>query len=431
MTRIIIIPVRTPPHRRSAVCRTLRSGRIHLCQSARPSLSARHSNSFNGCARMTAHRSEARPFPPDPSTILHGILREIITMTCIVARHLRRVLLLSAAVAAASPALADHMGPSGVGSGGGMSVLGPDTLDEGHWSAGLRLTYTRPDRRSDAELEDLAGRHIHAHNTDYNLNASASFAYGLTHHLTLSAELPYLRRDHLREGSHEHIGGMAVNSVEQLGSVAGIGDLNILAKYRLTESEGSGFSVIAGIKVPTGSTHRRSNDGERLETEHQPGTGSWDPILGASASTRLGAMQVTASALYQFSTRGAQRTHLGDRLQGGVALSHRFGTPPHRHGESGDLHHGDELDEHPDEHRHSNWEAFVELGGEWEGRQKVAGEVEQASGGKWLYVAPGVRFNSASRWSLAAAVALPLWQEIRESHPNNHYRLMLSVGRAF
>ena len=101
---------------------------------------------------------------------------------------------------------------------------------------------------------------------------------------------------------------------------AGIGDLNLLAKYRLTEGEGAGFALIGGIKLPTGSTHRRSPEGERLETEHQPGTGSWDPILGASASASWAAAQLTASALYQLSGKGAQRTRLGDRLQGGIAL---------------------------------------------------------------------------------------------------------------
>ena len=111
-------------------------------------------------------------------------------------RSARALLLATAFVA--SPALADHVGPSGVGSGGGASVFGPDTLDAGHWATGLRLLYTRPEQRSDAELEALAGQHIHAHNTDYNLNASAGVAYGINHHLTLSAELPYVRRDDLR-----------------------------------------------------------------------------------------------------------------------------------------------------------------------------------------------------------------------------------------
>ncbi|MGZ5820427.1 MAG: transporter [Croceibacterium sp.] len=271
-----------------------------------------------------------------------------------------RSYLLLTLVLIASPVLADHLGPSGTGSGSGLEVIAPDTLDAGHGGIGFRLLYTRPERRSDAELNALAVQGIGAHNSDYNLNSSAGIAYGVTHHLTLSAEVPYVRRDNLREGG--------IAGVERLGTVAGIGDVSLLAKYRLTGEEGLRFAVIGGIKVPTGSTHSLDPQGERLETEHQPGTGSWDPVLGASAATKFGAIQMTASALYQFSGKGAQQTHLGDRLQGGISLSHHFGPTEAEH-------HHDEAEEHGHHHHdeaketmHASWDAFVELGGEWEGR---------------------------------------------------------------
>lgn len=64
----------------------------------------------------------------------------------------KSLLIGAALLALNSPALADHMGPSGFGSGGGMSVFSPETMDGGHWAAGLRLVYTRPERRSDEQL---------------------------------------------------------------------------------------------------------------------------------------------------------------------------------------------------------------------------------------------------------------------------------------
>jgi hypothetical protein len=335
----------------------------------------------------------------------------------------------AALVALATPALADHMGPSGSGSGAGVNVFAPDTLDEGHWGLGLRVAFTRPEQRSDEELEALAARHIHAHNTDYNVNASVGIAYGITHELTVSAELPYVRRDDLREGEHSHLGGLSSNEVERLGDVAGIGDLNLLAKYRLTGEEGLRVAIVGGLKVPTGSTHHRNPEGERLETEHQPGTGSWDPIFGVSAARKFGLVQLTASVLFQLSTKGARRTELGDRLQGGISISHHFGQVEHEHDNGEEATH--DHNHNAREHGHGSWDAFVELGGEWEGRQTVAGELEEASGGSWIYAAPGVRFNSASGWSAGAAIAVPLWQHIRDSHPNNRFRLMVSVAKGF
>ena len=182
--------------------------------------------------------------------------------------------------------------------------------------------------------------------------------------------------------------------------------MNLLAKYRLTDGARFGFAIVAGIKLPTGSTRQRSPDGERLETEHQPGTGSWDPIVGASASAPLGMLTLTGSAIYQVTSKGAQHTQLGDPLQGGIALSHRFGGATAVHEDLPNHHHGDELDE-PHEHRQSSWDAFVELAGEWEGRQTVDGAAEAESGGKWAWIAPGLRFNSAYGWSGSAAVAIP------------------------
>jgi hypothetical protein len=318
----------------------------------------------------------------------------------------------------ATPALADHTGPTGVGSSGGaVDVQGPETLEAGHFAVGARALVTVPRHRSDAELAALAGQHIHAHTGDYTLNASAGIAYGVTNRLTVSAELPYVRRDGLREGAHSHAGGVTTNSAVPLGSVRGIGDASLLARYGLARGV---LALIGGVKLPTGGTHARALSGGRLETEHQPGTGSWDPIAGAALGMPLGWGKLDASVLYQFSGKGAQATELGDRLQAGVALSHRFGPPEHHHDAA-----------ETNEHHHASWDVFASTTVEWEGRQAIAGAVEAESGGTAVWLTPGVRYNTASELSLAAAVGVPLWQRIRASHPDNKVRLIVSLGRAF
>jgi hypothetical protein len=327
------------------------------------------------------------------------------------------------AVCLASPALADHTGPTGVGgSGGGIDVQGPETLEAGHFSVGARTTVTVPHYRSDAELEALAAQGIDAHNDDYTLNAAVGAAYGITDRLTFSAELPYIRRDDLREGERTQLGG-ALSEVVPLGTVTGFGDISLLAKYRVTDGRNGGAALVGGIKLPTGSTHERDLAGDRLETEHQPGTGSWDPIVGAAFGADLGWATLDGSVLYQFSGTGAQHTQLGDRLQAGLALSHRFGPPEHHH---------DEGDEHePHEHHHASWDVFTSTTVEWEGRQKIGGGLEQESGGTALWLTPGVRYNAASEFALAAAVGVPVWQDIRASHPDNRLRFIVSLGKAF
>ena len=336
--------------------------------------------------------------------------------------RMRRLLVAFAATMLTGPAIAHHMGPSGVGAGGGMTVFGPATLDAGHGSTWLRFVLTEPDQRSDTQLEALANAGVDAHNTRYDLNAALGAAYGITHQLTISAELPYVRHDSIRAAA-------PADGVERLGSAAGIGDLSILAKYRLTPGETGGIAVLGGIKVPTGSTHQRDRFGDRLETEHQPGTGSWDAIFGASAGAKLGAANLAVSAIYQLAGMGAQRTRLGDRLSGGIAVSRHFGSTEEDEREHGHEHgHGHDNERHPNT---NSWDAFVELAAEWEGRQRIGGEAEQDSGGKWVWVAPGLTFNAASGWSASAAFAVPVWQRIRQSHPHNVYRFSVSLGHAF
>lgn len=299
-------------------------------------------------------------------------------------------------------------------------MFGPATLDEGHGSLWFRLVDTRPEQRSDSELQTLASGAIDAHNTSYDVNAGVGAAYGITHQLTISVEVPYVRHENIRATDPEL-------GVEHLGGVGGIGDISFLAKYCLTPEGPAGIALIGGIKVPTGSTHEQDVFGNRFETEHQPGTGSWDPILGASVGKKLGPVSLAASAIYQVGGEGAQHTRLGNRLQGGIALSHHFGPVEEEQGDDdhdGALHH----EAHP---HSSSWDAFVELAGEVEGRQRIGDEVEQDSGGKWAWVAPGVTFTAASGWSASAAFAVPVWQRIRPSHPNNAYRVMLSLGHGF
>lgn len=323
---------------------------------------------------------------------------------------------------ASEPAWADHpVVSAGASNGSPIVTIAADTLPQGTLAGGLQVSYVKPDSYSDAELIALASEHVHAHTTDYNLLATASLAYGVTNHFTLSASLPYLHRDNLRAGEHSHSSGAASNIAEELGSVSGVGDLTILGQYQLAHShdKGWGLALIGGIKVPTGATHRHSHEGERLETEHQPGTGSWDPLLGFAASKRWGPVSLDGNLLYQFSTNGVQQTELGDRLSLNAAISYSLS--------EGEAHH----DHDTGDHGHNRWTLVLEANGEWEGRQRVEGEIETDSGSKVVYMSPGIKYGSPAGWSAAVSAGFPIWQEVRASHPDNSFRLIMQIGSSF
>ena len=334
-------------------------------------------------------------------------------------------MLLKLSLLVAAPALADHGGSgSGIASGGGLNTVSAGTMDEGHWAAAFRIALARPDQLSDAELLSRDDRGIDAHSARSVFSSSLGVAYGLTHELTIAAELPYIRRADIRAVE----GAAAVNR----GSSVGFGDLTFTAKYKALHGDNWALALLAGVKAPTGATHRRDRAGDRFEIEHQPGTGSWDPIAGVAASVAQGSNAFDASWVYQKVTRGAQRTRLGDRSQAGVAFSHRFGEQesPHEHHDDGDAsdHHHHDHDAHQ---RHASVDAIIELNEEWEGRERVADAIDPYSGANVLWISPGFRLTSKAGWSMSSSFGLAVAQHVRASHPNNNYRVSLSVGRYF
>lgn len=325
------------------------------------------------------------------------------------------------------PALADHpASATGAQTSGPIIGASARTARQGEAAISFELTLAQPDSRSDAALADLANRHIHAHDQDRGELYTLGFAYGLTDDVTLSASLPLVRRVSIREGEHAHVGGVSVNDVAERGTSAGIGDASLVAKWRFTGENHHGLeaALLAGLKLPTGATDQIDDLGTRFETEHQPGSGSRDPLVGVAVTRSMDKGSVNASAIWQFATPGSQDTTLGDRAQLAIGLVRRLaGGRPAYH-----LH---ELAAGHDEARqgHVTLDGVFELHGEWEGRQRVGGVSDANSGGKALFVSPGLRLG-LSRWSMTVGASIPLAQDIRLSHPEMRYRLRLGIARA-
>jgi hypothetical protein len=98
--------------------------------------------------------------------------------------------------------------------------------------------------------------------------------YGLTPKLNIALEIPYL------SNLHEQLVGGRLHRA----GVAGLGDIGLHIKSRLSARQGVGLSVqqsiLYGLKLPTGRDDAIGPDGERLEPHHQPGTGNLGVRLG-------------------------------------------------------------------------------------------------------------------------------------------------------
>lgn len=331
---------------------------------------------------------------------------------------------LTVSASLASPALAHHVTAAGPSNRAGpIMTIAPDVIGKGKIMFGLDLTVEDYDAFSDMQLlhfGEEGDEGVHTLDTAYV--ASANIEYGLLDRLSVSVALPYILRTNIREADHhEGNGGShpAHGAIEELGNARGIGDLQLGAKFALLDrkSDGVGVSLLAGLSIPTGATHEGPQGEHGIETEFQPGSGSWDPSAGITIGKSFGPLSIDASATYTLRTEGSRDTNLGDQFAFGGAVSWRLGKGPHVH-DDGTF------------ERHQALDLIVEVNGKWEERQRIGEERDPNSGGTQIFVSPGVRYVSANGWSLYSSVAIPVHHDLNGIQNETDVRFKLGVGLA-
>lgn len=315
--------------------------------------------------------------------------------------------------------------------GGGLGIAGPvtafsaPTLPQGKWSLGLRTDYVSYDQLSAADLDRSAMQGETAHSMKSQLVYSLGGAYGITDDLTIGVSLPYVQRDGI--GAVHFDNTMAMMMVHDVGDSNGIGDLTFFAQYRFLRKpyEGIDASLLAGLKTPTGVTDNTSG-GQRIGTEHQPGSGSWDPFVGLALSKRFERLSLHAGGAYTVATKGAQDTNLGDRAQANLAVAYRLGG-------KADYGECDEVYEYFYPASRSLWLAdlVLELNGQWQDKAVVSGVRDDSWGGTLLYLSPGARVTFDNRYSASVSVGVPVYQHLNGNQSKADYRIVAGIAVGF
>lgn len=328
-------------------------------------------------------------------------------------------------VALSCPALApravraDHPAV-GLGSGvaGPVITIPADVLPAGKWAASGRVELISFHTFSDSELVRLAEGGVEAHSTRNVASPSLAVAYGVSRTFTAAARLPYLVRQDIREG---HVEGTTAVAHHH-GDSRGVGDLTLTGQFLVWERERFKVAALTGVKAPTGRTHVADAEGERLETEHQPGSGSFDFLEGISGSARVPFGSLDANLLLVLATHGAQETTLGNLLHYNVAVStkvagahehhHAPGAPPHR------------------DPAVVGADLILELNGESRAKERIGGITDPNSGGNLIYLSPGVRFGPPS-WSVSISAGFPIVQDVNGTQHETDMRLLAGLGVSF
>lgn len=353
---------------------------------------------------------------------------------------------LAATAFALAPSMALAHGDHG---GGGGIVLPPGTT-----LVTLSYDLARYQPISDDRLLELSAQGQNAHGIREIAVPALSVAYGLTRNLTLAVRVPYLADRSVNETGEDPDNPEVVHR----GGVYGFGDMTFTGTYEVLHDHDSGLeaSLTVGFKAPTGRKGAVDKLGELFETEHQPSSGSWDGVFGAAIAKHIGLLTLSANAVYGVAGPGSQDTTLGDRVSYGVGASYRLwqsslGAASHgamhlgarpdgimRHGgpHTDDGH--DHAHDHGQEPSHAGHlhtsppgtialDVSLGLNGQWWGKQTIAGQTDDNTGGHVLYVSPGARLT-VDRWAGFINVGIPVAKDLYgvQSQPS----WLLSTGVA-
>jgi hypothetical protein len=147
----------------------------------------------------------------------------------------------------------------------------------------LRYEYIDQDQPRSGSNKIGVGQIPRHHDEVYtrNRNWIGSFDYVFNADWGLNVTAPLVDREH--QHIHNHRGQKILDSWD----FNGLGDLRVVASYRLSAMESrdppqSGAAGITfGLKLPTGDFDVRNANGELAERTLQPGTGTTDAIVGA------------------------------------------------------------------------------------------------------------------------------------------------------
>jgi len=218
------------------------------------------------------------------------------------------------------------------------------------------------------------------------LGGISVLGYGFTSDLALFGVLPYLDKE-------LDITTPAGQRVRR--DTDGIADARLFGRYTVFRDDAPGrtfrIAPFAGIEMPTGDEDDRDGLG-RLPRPLQPGSGSWDPFVGAVATYQTLDYQVDAQVAYEVNTE-ADNFEFGDAFRFDASLQYRLLPREIGAGVPGFLY------------------GVIEANILHEGKNEINGVNDPDSGGTKLFLSPGLQYVTR-QWIVEAGVQLPVARDL-------------------
>jgi hypothetical protein len=153
----------------------------------------------------------------------------------------------------------------------------------------------------------------------WRMTTTVALQYGLRHDVQIGVALPYVVDE--------------ASSLLGDTTTAGVGDLELLAKWRFWRWDTRGASIntslITSLSLPTGDDDA-TEGGVELEPEAQPGSGGFDPAIGIATTPEPGRWRFNAAVLWQARTDSdGDGDRLGSSWFAELAIGNRFWLEPY------------------------------------------------------------------------------------------------------
>jgi hypothetical protein len=214
------------------------------------------------------------------------------------------------------------------------------------------------------------------------------------------------------ERQHEHLQNDAGGPVPESWQFTELGDVRVMARRRLATTEHAQATSVAttgvnfGLKLPTGRTDVRNADGELAERTLQPGSGTLDAVLGAYYSEHLPLRSVSwfVQGLAQLPLDSHDDYQPGNRL--GIDVGMRYDA-------------GDRLG------------LLVQLNALLKAHDRGAQAEPEDTGGKFLFLSPGVSYAFTGQFQAYAFVQLPVYQNVNGVQLVPRYAFAMGANARF
>ncbi|MFN3485000.1 MAG: transporter, partial [Planctomycetota bacterium] len=193
-------------------------------------------------------------------------------------------------------------------------------------------------------------------------------------------------------------------------SEEGASDAALVVKWRYLRLDDVGiatnFALLAGLELPTGDTDLPSGSLPD-RAEFQPGSGSWDPSLGAAVTHEPGRWRFNAAVLYQRNGEGTRDFKAGDELFAELAAGNRFWLEPY----PGPF---------------MRFDALLRYRHSWKARQD--GDAVGDSGGDLLTVGATLAFRPRPTLDFQLFVEYPIYQSLEGTQLEEDISLFFAFG---